>query len=546
MAPESDTSADSHPSSEVHISVSNRKCMYYPSAAWVLVSMTSLLYTIVDVYRYFVGAVVTAPGLFHGERRAFDMIELRGDSYLYVVVALLILDEFGPLCRLYPDVFKYALRALTNNITLNALAKILSLHYGPIHCKDGADLFEAVLGQIDREAQARARELVKQIFRPLVAPAVLACVQSLRNKSSPSESTAPSPTVSFTFSFRCLPAETSAKSYAHLVPALLDPSSASMQYPHDLSGAPSSSMKTSQAFGHGHGQARSLKRRREEEELQADETEVSHILLSKGTSTEASTSAENTVGEPSAPREPPFKRQRFGDYPVRRGESVSSKRSRKERKERKERRKEGRAKRNKQIAKPASIVERVCQVLESLSSDRLAFDYVYFGPGIYGNTIDTAVGQELVRYFLVAALTDVWADDGMSSHAAAKAIDAMVSKEAVGRIARALGMVEHVNFFQAVARASREISFEDLRHAVLNIYRDVAPVAIECVRPLYVWFKPDSLEPMREHLRDVLLIRNAGYTYRSNLTPMDAVLSTNVAVIEQMFHESVVGGPSVL
>ncbi|KAI5825297.1 hypothetical protein K523DRAFT_420130 [Schizophyllum commune Tattone D] len=541
MAPKSGSSMISRPSSDVEIHVSKKVGMYNLASAWVLVGMTTPLCSTVDIFRFFTRAVVMAQGLFVGGRTAFDMIELRGDHYLYVVIGLLILEEFGYICRLYPDVYKFALRAMTNNISLNSLAKITNLHGGPIQYKEGADEFEAAVGQIEREGEARARELVKQIFLPLVGPAVRACVESLRKELSPSVPTAPPSAASFTFSFRNLPAEASAKSYAHLVPAVIDPSSASAHLLDSFS-EPSSSMGHSQALSEGQDQASSSKRRREEEELRTDETEVTCLLLGEGAVAEVSGSVER-IGESPALQGPPLKRRRLGDPPVERARGASKRFS-------KERRRDGNSKRRRsdvtKVITPESLVVPICNALDSLPPGRLALSCNYFGPSLYGSIIDAAMGQDLVKYYLVAALTDVWADHEMSAHAAATAVEAMVSEEVVNRIARALGMVEHADFFRAVARASREISFEDLRTAVLDVYRDVAPVAVERVKPLYVVFSSKSLEPTRDHLRNVLLIQNSGYTYRSNLSRVEAVLSTNARTIQQLFHKDLLRGLNFL
>ncbi|KAI5889340.1 uncharacterized protein SCHCODRAFT_02634228 [Schizophyllum commune H4-8] len=541
MAPKSGSSMISHPSSDVEIHVSNKVGMYNLASAWVLVGMTTPLCSTVDIFRFFTHAVLMAQGLFVGERRAFDMIELRGNHYLYVVIGLLILEEFGYICRLYPDVYKFALQAMTNNISLNSLAKIINLHAGPIRSKEGADEFEAAVGQIEWEGEARARELVKQIFLPLVGPAVRACVESLRNELSPSVSATPPSTASFTFSFRNLPAEASAKGYAHLVPAVIDPSSASAHLLDSFS-EPSSSIGHSQASFQGQAHAPSSKRRREEEESLADETEVTCLLLGEGAGAEVSASAERN-GAPPALLEPPLKRRHLGEAPVKWARDADKKFS-------KEKRRAGNRKRQgtdiKKVITPDSLVEPICRALDSLPAGRLAFSCNYSGPSLYGSTIDAAMGQDLVKYYLVAALTDVWADHGMSAHAAATAIEAMVSEEVVNRIARALGMVEHVDFLRAVARASREISFDFLRTAVLDVYRDVAPVAIELVKPLYIVFSSESLEPTRDHLRNVLLIQNAGYTYRSNLSRVEAVLSTNARTIQQLFHKDLLRGLNFL
>ncbi|KAL1760595.1 hypothetical protein FB107DRAFT_202786 [Schizophyllum commune] len=531
MAPKSSSSMISRPSSDVEIHVSNKVGMYNLASAWVLVGMTTPLCSTVDIFRFFTRAVVMAQGLFVGGRTAFDMIELRGDHYLYVVIGLLILEEFGYICRLYPDVYKFALRAMTNNISLNSLAKITNLHGGPIQYKEGADEFEAAVGQIEREGEARARELVKQIFLPLVGPAVRACVESLRYVLSPSVPTAPPSAASFTFSFRNLPAEASAKSYAHLVPAVIDPSSASAHLLDSFS-EPSSSIGHSQALSQGQDQASSSKRRREEEELRTDETEVTCLLLGDGEVAEVWASVER-IGESPALQEPPLKRRRLGDPQVERARGASKRVP-------KERRRDG------NMITPDSLVEPICNALDSLPPGRLALSCNYFGPSLYGSIIDAAMGQDLVKYYLVAAFTDVWVDHEMSAHAAATAVEAMVSEEVVNRIARALGMVEHADFFGAVARASREISFEDLRTAVLDVYRDVAPVAIERVKPLYVVFSTKSLEPTRDHLRNVLLIQNSGYTYRSNLSRVEAVLSTNARTIQQLFHKDLLRGLNFL
>ncbi|KAL1734667.1 hypothetical protein EV714DRAFT_268393 [Schizophyllum commune] len=486
------------------------------AAAAVMTTATTKLY-LADVYKHLMGhREALLKGLLVGRRKPFDMLEHRGDNSVAVISSDLVLDKYASLCCKYPIIHKFAVQALTCNAVLNALAKVLDIFRGVVEYKSAADLLEAIIGKIDQIlGEARARAFVTDLLGPLVTSAVMACYAELNARSahrrSPITPRLSPTTTSFTLAFNRHPAEDTIDHHLHLLSEPPRQSTKSSNTP--LVELDQYTAASSSAQGHAgvtlYPHSRGAKRGRDEEEADAD-ADLNEIM-------------DETEYMPSsnvAKQTQPHRKKR----------KVEASSSNKE---------------NEPICnvpgvdaaaqtpgKPLASRDPVCRAFQALPAGSIAFDLAYPSDSIYPASIDESVGENLVHYVLMASLTDVWADEEMSSHAAKEAVTAMMSPDTVQYIADALGI--RCTFFQAVARASLEHPHGVIRDAIQAIYAHVFPVAIELVRPLYDHFQSESLERTRKHLTDVWRLREAGYIHRPNVEPIHAVLATNCYTIEHI------------
>ncbi|KAL1701314.1 hypothetical protein EV121DRAFT_282723 [Schizophyllum commune] len=550
-------------SCDVHITIANSSIAFQPVAAAVIVTTTTPVYVVGIVKHIPSGIQASDPTFPAVDSKEFDMLEHRGDNVIELGSIRLVLDRYGPLCRKIPLLLKVAVSALTCNAVLNSIAKVANIFQGLVTKKDAADFLEMLFGKIDRDVgQAQAWALVVEVFRPLVPAAVLTCLDVMVYVERPlcSEPIFPSTTTSITFAYRKIPLEDKTDDYLHLIsPAeaaldqapsssMLSPFSSSSPSPLSSSPAPSPSATSSSPLSSSSPSSGALvrattgdyqpqdselqgsKRRRDEDVDEVDDDDEEDLVEVEG----------------MLLLFPPSKKRRIEG---RRSSGKGAKRG-----SRKNRGQQACA----AVQPPDELYGHALRVhtlhtaFLSLPPGSIGFDLKHMGPSLHGPAIDEFQGRHLIHYVLIAALTDIWADKGITSCAAAEAVGAMLSAKVVDHIARTVSMVDdavaslHVCFFRAVARASREYPLDVVRQVILAIYQPVISVAIADVRPLYTCFVPHSLDHRRTHLRNVLRLRAAGYVYQSNLTPMSAVLTTNVYTIGHMFHKSFLRSIGVL
>ncbi|KAI5889322.1 uncharacterized protein SCHCODRAFT_01215039 [Schizophyllum commune H4-8] len=502
-------------SSCVHIPITEAPRLFPAAAAAVIITATTELY-LVDFLKQLARHLrALRDGLLVGHRKIFDMYEHRGDNLIGVVGSDVILADYGSLCCKYPIIHKVALQAITCNAVLNALAKVTNIFQGVVDYKEAADLLEAILGKLDQVlGHARARALVTELLRPLVKSAVMACYAQLSARYADRPSRIPptlSPRIkSFTLAFDRLPVEHAVDRHFHLRAKshsrLAGPSSATSL---EQSTAPSSD-------AHPHtdvaldARSRGTKRGRDDDPIADAGAEE------EGMDEHSQLLSSNAVLQ----TQPHRKKRKFGASPGNKeNEPLAAV-----------------PPVNATVQTPVTSRashDPICRALQALPPGAIVFNLPCATDSVYPAAIDESVGENLVHYILMAAFTDDWADEGMSSHAAKEAVEAMISTETVEYIARILDI--RGTFFRMVARASREHPLKVVRQAVLAIYVHVLPVALGIARPFYVYFQPHSLEHTRKHLVDVLRLREAGHVHQPNVHPMHAVLATNRFTIEHIF-----------
>ncbi|KAL1698502.1 hypothetical protein EV121DRAFT_284716 [Schizophyllum commune] len=502
-------------SSRVHIPITEAPRLFPTAAAAVITTATTELY-LVDFLRHLVGLMrALRNGLLVGPRKIFDMYEHRGDNLIGVVGSDVILADHGGLCCQFPIIHKVALQAITCNAVLNALAKVINIFQGVVDYKEAADLLEAILGKLDQVlGHARARALVTELLRPLVKSAVMACYAQLSARYADRSSRIPptlSPSIkSFTLAFDRLPVERAVDRHLHL-----------HAKPHRrLAGPPSatplehSTALSSDAYPHNNeaidARSRGTKRGRDDDAMadagaqEEGMNEHSQLLSSNAVLQTQPHRKKRKVGASTENKE---------NEPLEAVPPINA---------------------TVQTPVPSwASHDPICRALQALPPGAIVFDLPCASDSIYPAAIDESVGENLVHYILMAAFTDDWADEGMSSYAAKEAVMAMISMETVDYIARVLEI--RGTFFRMVARASREHPHRVIRQTVLAIYVHVLPVALAIARPSYDHFQPHSLEHTRKHLTDVLRLREAGHVHQPNVHPMHAVLATNRFTIEHIF-----------
>ncbi|KAI5889346.1 uncharacterized protein SCHCODRAFT_02510496 [Schizophyllum commune H4-8] len=91
---------------------------------------------------------------------------------------------------------------------------------------------------------------------------------------------------------------------------------------------------------------------------------------------------------------------------------------------------------------------------------------------------------------------------------------------------------------RAVGCASQHVPYEQLRQGVLRIYSPILSVAVEPVEVLFPAFVDRPLDTVREHLRSVLELRDAGYVYDSGLTPLESLFTTKFDMYSSIFSQA--------
>ncbi|KAL1760579.1 hypothetical protein FB107DRAFT_286806 [Schizophyllum commune] len=486
-------------SSRVHIPITEAPRLFPTAAAAVITTATTELY-LVDFLRHLVGLMrVLRNGLLVGPRKIFDMYEHRGDNLIGVVGSDVILADHGGLCCQFPIIHKIALQAITCNAVLNALAKVINIFQGVVDYKEAADLLEAILGKLDQVlGHARARALVTELLRPLVKSAVMACYAQLSARYADRSSRIPptlSPSIkSFTLAFGRLPVEHAvdrhlllqAKKHGRLASL---PSATPLEHSTALSSDAHPHTNEAQDV-----RSRGTKRGRDDEAMVDAEAE-------EGMHEHSQMLSSNAVLQTQSHR----KKRKVGASPENKENEPL----------------EAAPHVNATVQTPVTSWashDPICRALQALPPGSVVFDLPCESDSIYPAAIDESVGENLVHYILMAAFTDDWADEGMSSYAAKEAVMAMISMETVDYIARVLEI--RGTFFRMVARASREHPHRVIRQTVLAIYVHVLPVALAIARPSYDHFQPHSLEHTRKHLTDVLRLRDAGHVHRPNVHPI--------------------------
>ncbi|KAL1715845.1 hypothetical protein EV715DRAFT_206708 [Schizophyllum commune] len=409
-------------------------------------------------------------------------------------------------------------RALCCNKILGGLAIVLNLFCGPVSEKDAADLMEAIIGQVlFMLGVEKAKALITELFRPLAMTILTACWEHLTASAAPasaSMSTTSTPIASSPSAFTFFPER---------VPT----AKSAVSYMRQLHAGTSDSGPTLAAGGVGilrrcpTDDTRSSRKRSFSEADLEEEEEVAQALIG------GDALAEDEEVETDCR---PVKKLRTNT-----SVSITTRR-------------DGRI-----IGEPptidsvklltiasvshVSLVKHICTTFKTTHANPITFDFVYHGPSL-DSIIDADVGKSFLRTILLTRMYDVWGDSGLSACAATAALDALLSEALISCIANAIGMRDAHTLLRAVGRASQHVPYEQLRQGVLRIYSPILSVAVEPVEVLFPAFVDRPLDTVREHLRSVLELRDAGYVYDSGLTPLESLFTTNFDMYSSIFSQA--------
>ncbi|KAI4521012.1 hypothetical protein K525DRAFT_270274 [Schizophyllum commune Loenen D] len=444
-----------------------------------------------DLCLHFVRKMKSAmAALLRGPRSDFDITEKRGDGVFYVLVDEQVLEAYPDLCAEHPEIFKTAVSALTCNTFFNALCKVNGLWFGPTHLKGAADTLEVFSGLLDAtEGIDAARAMVKELLDPFIGPAVLAC-ESFCARHGFGTNCDIDDEAEFDLTFDLLseriPAELSTEDFERLLP----------------SDAPAiASTEATAKDGSDCGR----KRRR------AQEQEV----------------ARDTSGDgPSK-----SKKQKVNNAPKATGQPLLKK-------------------------KDAALAARQAldKVISSYSLRNVSSQFFRDTSHVlsYGDEVDAKVGEHFLSYTISSAMQEMAPSNSLTSHGITLAHDKLTEQAFTERMAEAVGFSAHAKFNPfvcAIGRATYHVPFDQVRAHILDLYKPIIPIVLKAVEPLRPRsddVEGRSLQARCKHIGDVIRLSAQGTRYRSGLTSLEAVLSTDKKLVAAMFDRELLRDLGIL
>ncbi|KAL1695719.1 hypothetical protein GGG16DRAFT_108897 [Schizophyllum commune] len=446
-----------------------------------------------DLCLHFVRKMKSAmAALLRGPRSDFDITEKRGDGVFYVLVDEQVLEAYPDLCAEHPEIFKTAVSALTCNTFFNAVCKVNGLWFGPTHLKGAADTLEVFSGLPDAtEGIDAARAMVKELLDPFIGPAVLAC-ESFCARHGFGTSCDVDDEAEFDLTFDLLseriPAELSTEDFERLLP----------------SDAPAiASTETTAKDGSDRGRKRRPSRRAEKEV------------------------ARDTSGDGPSKN----KKQKVNNGPLATGLPLLKKRD----------------------AAPAAR-QALDKAISSYSLRNVSSQFFRDTSHIlsYGDEVDAKVGEHFLSYTISSAMHEMAPSNSLTSHGITLAHDKVVEQAFTKRMAEAIGFSAHAKlnpFVCAIGRATYHLPFEQVRARILDLYKPIIPLVLKAVEPLRPRsddVEGRSLQARRQHIGDVIRLSAQGTRYRSGLTSLEAVLSTDKKLVAAMFDRELLRDLGIL
>ncbi|KAL1677945.1 hypothetical protein EV122DRAFT_212889 [Schizophyllum commune] len=442
-----------------------------------------------DLCLHFVRKMKSAmAALLRGPRSDFDITEKRGDGVFYVLVDEQVLEAYPDLCAEHPEIFKTAVSALTCNTFFNALCKVNGLWFGPTHLKGAADTLEVFSGLLDAtEGIDAARAMVKELLNPFIGPAVLAC-ESLHGFGTNCDV---DDEAEFDLTFDLLseriPAELSTEDFERLLPS------------DALANA------STEIIAKG-GSDRGRKRRR------AEEQEV----------------ARDTSGDGPSKN----KKQKVNNGPQATGLPLLKKKG--------------------EWTAPAR--QALDKVISSYSLHNVSSQFFRDTSHIlsYGDEVDAKVGEHFLSYTISSAMQEMAPSNSLTSHGITLTHDKVVEQAFTKRMAEAIGFSAHAKlnpFVCAIGRATYHVPFDEVRARILDLYKPIIPLVLKAVEPLRPRsddVEGRSLQARRQHIGDVIRLSAQGTRYRSGLTSLEAVLTTDKKLAAAMFDRELLRDLGIL
>ncbi|KAL1725359.1 hypothetical protein EV714DRAFT_240064 [Schizophyllum commune] len=466
----------------------------------------------INIYRCIPDAKLILSLLTRDSKRRYDMKELIADGLLPATAYEVVRRVLPSTCRVPTAVLREVARALCCNKILGGLAIVLNLFCGPVSEKDAADLMEAIIGQVlFMLGVEKAKALITELFRPLAMTILTACWE----RYSTIDLTAGAAPASASMSTTSAPIASSPSAFTFF-PERVPTAKSAVSYMRQLHAGTSDSGPTLAAGGGPANNVGVLRR------CPTDDTRSSRKRsFSEADLEEEGEVAQALIGGDALAEDEEVETDCRPVKKLRANTSVSI-----------TTRRDGRI-----IVSHVSLVKHICTTFKTTHANPITFDFVYHGPSL-DSTIDADVGKSILRTILLTRMYDVWGDSGLSACAATAALDALLSEALISCIANAIGMSDAHTLLRAVGRASQHVPYEQLRQGILRIYSPILSVAVEPVEVLFPAFVDRPLDTVREHLRSVLELRDAGYVYDSGLTPLESLFTTNFDMYSSIFSQA--------
>ncbi|KAL1723494.1 hypothetical protein EV715DRAFT_190655 [Schizophyllum commune] len=481
--------------------------MHHASKAGVLLAMsgrtspTNILRHLIDNAEELETDVLT------GTRSDFKVAAKRGEYLLQMQADELVTNAYPDLCATLPEILEVASSVLVHDHVLDALCKVHSLWRGKTAPNAGASLMRAIVGRLDATSNGtqKARTLVTALLDPFVSAAVQECIRFRSRESAIAETD-----YEFTFELRVqrTSPELSTKDFEETCyPTSVD----SMQTPD----------------------------RRDAIELAND----AGRLVSN---TDDAATITTRVDEGGL--EPPQKKRRTNDgvqspsllYDFLQQPASHTQAA-------------------KGLIKKGGVAEQVLlgelndiantHPLHHVSNAR---PLLYQGPHTYGEKADTLIGGNIVRYALATTMHDMAPSHTLTARGISLVVKQLSSFQMTDRIRSTLDLPksQEDSFLCTVGRASYHQPFEDLRKQIKTIYAPALSAALEVVAPLRSSGNDRKgtreLASRRQHLRDVIKLGEKGINFTLGLTPFEAVMSTDQAIVDAMLSYDLFEGLGII
>ncbi|KAL1730620.1 hypothetical protein EV714DRAFT_272574 [Schizophyllum commune] len=144
----------------------------------------------------------------------------------------------------------------------------------------------------------------------------------------------------------------------------------------------------------------------------------------------------------------------------------------------------------------------------------------------YGDEVDAKVGEHFLSYTISSAMHEMAPSNSLTSHG-----------------------TTFNPFVCAIGRATYYVPFDQVRARILDLYKPIIPLVLKAVEPLRPRsddVEGRSLQARRKLIGDVVRLSAQGTRYRSGLTSLEAVLSTDKKLVAAMFDRELLRDLGIL